>query len=436
MRLSPALPVLPPLHVLIALLASPAALHAQAPQADAGTVLARSAEVVQVLQGTRDPAAVFTPFFLASVPPEKLREIAGKLTAQHGKLTGFDEFAPGEKGSGRFLLRFERANATGLIQLDPNAPFKVAGFRIASAVPTDDSPQKILQDFDALPGRAGFALVRLDADGPAPVLSARPAQQFAIGSAFKLWVLDALAEDVASGKRQWSDVVQLGTRSLPGGDMRDWPQGAAVTLETLATLMIAHSDNTATDTLIRALGREAIDARIAATGHSAPERMAPVLTTLEAFALKAGAADAIAEYAAAADADQAVILAKLDERLDPAEIDGRVFAQGKPVAINEIEWFASTNDIAAVLDSLRRRADGRALEILAVAPGMGPASRERFAYAGYKGGSETGVLNLSYLVRSKAGEWFVIAASWNDLAQPVDRQRLTQLAERLLAQVQ
>ena len=57
--------------------------------------------------------------------------------------------------------------------------------------------------------------------------------------------------------------------------MQDWPPGAAVTVETLATLMISVSDNTATDTLIRLVGRERVEARLAASGHQPARRDAP-----------------------------------------------------------------------------------------------------------------------------------------------------------------
>ena len=45
----------------------------------------------------------------------------------------------------------------------------------------------------------------------------------------------------------------------------------------------------------------------------------------------------------------------------------------------------------------------RRAAILAINPGLAPAQRGGFAYVGYKGGSEPGVLNLTWLVRNRAG---------------------------------
>ena len=134
-----------------------------------------------------------------------------------------------------------------------------------------------------------------------------------------------LAREIAAGKRRWSDVVPLGARSFPGGTMQDWPQRAPVTLQTLATMMISISDNTATDTLMRLLGREAIAAEVVASGHSAPSRMLPMLTTIEAFALKAGDPARAAEYARADDKAQFAMLDRwapvlTRENVDPGRL--------------------------------------------------------------------------------------------------------------------
>ena len=66
----------------------------------------------------------------------------------------------------------------------------------------------------------------------------------AIGSTFKLYVLSALSHAIARGEHRWDEVVTLNQRSFPSGQMQDWPRSTPVTLQTLATMMIAISDNT------------------------------------------------------------------------------------------------------------------------------------------------------------------------------------------------
>ena len=68
---------------------------------------------------------------------------------------------------------------------------------------------------------------------------------------------------------------------------------------------------------------------------------------------------------------------------------------------------------------------------MAISPG-GPALRETFAYAGYKGGSEPGVINLSWLVRNRAGNWYAVSGSWNNSAAPLEDSRFVGLMGRAL----
>ena len=378
---------------------------------------------------------MFTPAFLNAVPPAQLLQIIDSMEAENGRIIAVEEVKPLGSGAARFKLRMERAVASASLQLEPTAPFRVAGFRISAITPLDEGPQRLLSDFQALPGQAGFALVRLGDAGMQPVLASHADQQFAIGSTFKLWVLDALAEDTARGRLHWDQVVRLGQRSFPTGQMQDWPDQAPVTVETLATMMISISDNTATDTLIRLIGRDRIGQHIRALGHGDPSGTLPLLTTREAFALKAGSAGARAAYASGDDAAQLRQLEMLERGLADRTNPRDVFFGEKPVAISSVEWFASPNDIARVFDSLRRRSDPRVLAILGVKPGLSGEQAVRFRRLGYKGGSEPGVVNLSWILQSRKGEWYVATASWNNASDAVDDHRLEQLGQRLIAMI-
>jgi hypothetical protein len=108
---------------------------------------------------------------------------------------------------------------------------------------------------------------------------------------------------------------------------------------------------------------------------------------------------------------------------------GRFMA--KPLAIDEVEWFASPADLVRTLDWIRRSGDRTALAILAIEPGI-PGAAADFAYVGYKGGSEPGVLAMAFLVRRKDGGWAAAAGAWNDPAAPVDPAQLPALMGRLL----
>ena len=395
----------------------------------------RALETAGVLSGKTTPETTFATPFLIQVPGDKLRQVGRDLEAQYGPIVEVTDVEQTGPSSAKFKIRFEKGTSTATMTIEPEAPYRVIGFYISDFVPLDTSPEAILKEFQALPGKTGFTITKLIPSGPQEVLGFQSDQQFAIGSAFKLWVLDALAEDIAQGKRKWSDVVTLSARSLPSGEMQNWPLGSPVTLATLATLMISISDNTATDTLMKLLGRDALAARVRATGHAQPSRMLPMLTTLETFSLKLAPDDQVLAYADADDAGQVAILNRLDPTLSADLLNPARFGP-MPKWINQIEWFASPRDMASVMQSLHQRTDPLVMQILSVNPGLSPAVASEFGRFAFKGGSEEGVLSLTWLIQNKAGDWYVVSQSWNHAApHSVDPNHFAALARQLLDRV-
>lgn len=416
------------LALALALVGPAIAAPAQA-QDDDALLKTRIEEVVAVLQGSRDAAQTFDARFLAAVPPDQLRALAAKLIAQGGAVEGYGDFRREQPNSATFTLRFAKATAPARIELDPAAPGLVSGFRIFGLTPGGDSLAKLDTAFAALPGKAGFALYRLGDGPPALVQGREQDTAFAIGSTFKLYVLATLARQVQAGQRRWSDVVPVSGKSFPSGIVHTLPEGAPVTLHTLASLMISVSDNTATDILVRLVGQEALAHEVALSGHARPDTLAPMLTTAQFFALKLAGGEAAARYAAASPAERARLLATLDlgavADADPGRL-GHV-----PNAIGQIEWFASPADLARAMDDLRRLANPEALAILAINPAMDAASAAGWGFVGYKGGSEAGVMSMTWLLRDKAGAWYAATGSWNDPAAALDEDRFLQLMLRL-----
>lgn len=118
----------------------------------------------------------------------------------------------------------------------------------------------------------------------------------------------------------------------------------------------------------------------------------------------------------------------------PGAAIGPLFADGRPVLIDTLEWFATPADLVRTMGWFARRAQTRAgaeaLRILSLNPGPAAGSRGRFGYLGYKGGSEPGVVSMTVLVRDRVARWQVITATWNDRAAPVDEDRFGALVAR------
>jgi beta-lactamase class A len=247
-----------------------------------------------------------------------------------------------------------------------------------------------------------------------------------VGSAFKLFVLAELARQ----GRKLDEVTQLRDehKSLPSGFLQTWPAGAPLTLHTLATLMISVSDNTAADHLIHLLGREALEKNLAASGHHHPEGMRPFLTTVEMFRLKMFAGESVrAAYAKANEAERRKILTTLKQPLGDA---GAVLFT-RPTYIDSIEWFASVGDLCRVMDVLRKAKPVR--EALAVNV---PATVDKgWTFSGYKGGSEPGVINMSFVLEGKRGS-YCVAATWNDPVKPVEEVQFAGYVQAMIRQLE
>ena len=413
---------------LAALSAPP--VHAQTTVGEAARAIGAANDLVAAMKGERPYAETFAPVFVTALPEAQFRALVEQLEAQYGPLQALgDNLSGGEGGTFGIALRFERAIGHALIHIEATAPHRIDGFRLTSFDVIGDSAEKISAELGELPGTTSALVTPLDA-GP-PVFAHEADRPLAIGSTFKLYELSALAHQVSTGQRKWSDVVRLGPRSLPSGQMQDWPENAPVTLQTLATMMVSISDNTATDTLIRLVGQDALSAELKASGHSRPELNVPFLTTRQAFHLKGGEDTALAHYASADVDERAELLRLLDDQpVDRAKIAGKL--SGAPRAL-DVEWFASARDVVGILDRIRKIPDATAREILAVNPSMSSSVRHDWKYVGYKGGSEPGVLNLSWLLEDAAGRWYAVVASWNDPAAPVDQGTLSMLAQRMVA---
>ncbi|MGF7152855.1 serine hydrolase [Novosphingobium gossypii] len=391
---------------------------------------ARMGEVVAVMQGKGDPARTFDTRFLAAVPPDELRALANQLVAQGGPITGIADFRREQQGSATFTLTFAKGTAPARIELNPAAPGLVSGLRIFGFTPDGDSLDKLDGEFATLPGKAGFAIYRLAQGRPRLIRGRAADKPFAVGSTFKLYVLAALARQVKDGKRHWNDVVPVSGKSFPGGTIHTLPDGAPVTVHTLASLMIAISDNTATDILVRLVGQEDLAREVELAGHARPEALAPMMTTAQLFALKRSGAQTAAAYAAATPAEREGMLAALDLSAISSADPGEVFGHG-PVAIDTVEWFASPADLAGVMDDLRRLDSAEAFAILAINPAMDASTARGWRRVGYKGGSEDGVISMTWLLQDKDGAWSVVTGSWNDAGAPVDASRFEMLMLRL-----
>jgi hypothetical protein len=140
----------------------------------------------------------------------------------------------------------------------------------------------------AVAPRVRLLVAKVSGGSCLPVHSIDPGTAAPLGSAFKLYVLDALGDAVAAGKIRWDQplTVTAQLKGLPPGELQTEPDGTRVSVLDAAGKMISLSDNTAADMLINLLGRSAVEASLTSTGMASPAMNLPFLTTREIYVFK------------------------------------------------------------------------------------------------------------------------------------------------------
>jgi hypothetical protein len=252
----------------------------------------------------------------------------------------------------------------------------------------------------------------IDATTPAP-----------LGSAFKLYVLDALAGAVASGRARWSQELTVTSqeKSLPSGILQADPDGTRLSVQQVASDMISISDNTAEDMVAGLVGRAAVEAAARASGMADPALDVPFLTTRELFVLKLDDWPQLAtRYLSLGTAGRLALLAGTVAHYPLSTADLSKWTA--PRDVGSLEWFASPTDICRVFTSLAAFARQPGLapvaSILELNQGdMDLGSQWRPVW--FKGGSEPGVLTLNYMATTKSGRTYVVSVLTEDPSAPI-----------------
>jgi len=347
-------------------------------------------------------AGWFGPQLLAAAPLADMQALRDSLVARHGSF--LDAVPLGEQ----WQVRLERALIPATIVLD--AQGRMAGLWLGVALALDRTPEQVAADIAALPGEVSL-IVRRDGETLAAIV---PERTLAVGSAFKLAVLASLDAAIDATRLSWDEIVRLRDRhrSLPTGTLQDWPAGAPFTVHTLAALMIAQSDNTATDALIDFLGVERIEPFL-------PPEERPLLTTRQYFILGGlEQAERRQAYLGATEEKRRGILVALN-RFRPSLADFLAGAAGP-----EFGWHMTAVQLCDLMDGLL------GLDVLAINPGV--VTNRGWKEVGFKGGSTLGAVNMTTGLESFGGHRFCVSATWND-PDGVEIERFAQLYGELLA---
>lgn len=257
-----------------------------------------------------------------------------------------------------------------------------------------------------------------------------------LGSAFKLYVLGTAIDKISNGTLKWTDTFPITKdwKSLPSGQMQDWPDGKAVTVQQYAESMIKISDNTATDHLIHILGRGDVEKQLSIMGNDFISKNEPLLMTSEMFRLKwAAPTDIINQFL---NGNETVRRDLLNQKIDPtplSQVGKNGISMENPSFITDIEWFGSTNSLCTAMSTLKNKNSPEAMSILAKSvPLLDLGASSQWEYGGFKGGSEPGVLTMTFLLKSKSQYWGCVSVAWHDTAKPLNEYVMFDFVQKVL----
>lgn len=361
--------------------------RAQSPQPATSAVpaLRQSAALDRLFRAGKAQSAWFSDDFLAQVSIEQIDTILSQLSARLGSY----ENVTATKGAYRIVfskgylpINVVRVNSSGQLN----------ALLLGSPVVVGQSLADATHALTALPGKTSYIVL----ENGHEIASANQNISLGVGSTFKLAILLALRKQIEAHKRRWSDVVHLqrSWKSFPSGDLQSWPEGTTLTLETLASLMISISDNTATDSLLNILGRRAVEPYTFGN--------VPYMTTRNMFTLKSAEGAGLREtWRTGSVSTRRAIVAKLDAMPLPALADLDLAP-----ALSDIEWHYTNRQLCSLMAKVQD------LPLMTINPGI--ASAADWKRVAYKGGSDGGVMSMTAFLTAKNGTNFCASATEND----------------------
>ncbi len=339
------------------------------------------AAFARVFQATRLEARWFAPVLLGEVPLERLTSSRDELLRNHGAYRG------ALRDGDRWTVILAHARVPARIALDGRGRIRSLFFERAVVVP--ETLARATAALAVLPGQHAFLI--LDSGRERAAHDAE--RPLGVGSAFKLLVLREYAAALRDGRLRGDAVVALRPEWMaPGSGMIGaWPAGTQIALGTLATMMIAISDNTATDALMDLVGRGTLDA-------AAPARNRPLMTTRELHLLRVHPdPQALGLWRGGDVAARRGVLAALPPGRDLPLVWGDTLA-------SDIDYLFTSRELCALITETAERPE------LRVNPG--PAAALGWEWSAYKGGSTDTSISATILA-AKSERRVCVSATWN-----------------------
>jgi hypothetical protein len=258
-----------------------------------------------------------------------------------------------------------------------------------------------------------------------------------IATAFAIYVLGALSKSIDAGLVKSSDLVTMPDRSkrLPIGQVVNEANGPndanagndangnTIPIKDVAQRMM-RNDLTAMDVVIARLGRDRVERALSSFSMTDPNRNIPLLTAKGWLQLKWGASRVSGDsYASLSSSAKRTAVVNAENENLPDDFAARLKLD-EAVLVEEVNWFASMEDLCRLQTSLRQLSQRPLLAsfkdvIGRPARGTPAVASDRFVSAQYISGMEPGVLVQSWLLQRIDGRVFSVNVMLGSIA-PID----------------
>ena len=113
-------------------------------------------------------------------------------------------------------------------------------------------------------------------------------------------------------------------------------------------------------------------------------------------------------------------------KIDKLPLESSITEKVKgPKYVDTLEWFATTGELCSLISFMKGE------PILSINPTV-LLKKGEWGYVGYKGGSEPGVLQMTYILQSKKKNWYCVSMTWNNEREVLEEDKFFIVVGRVL----
>lgn len=342
------------------------------------------------------------PYFLSKLPESKLVGILDSFKKEEGPCVSIEKI-----DKNNYLYNTGRSQRAMQLYLDSKS--KIRGLWFGNTTKYSDQIVEVLNQLKKLPGEKSLFFIK---NNKHQILSFNEAKPLSVAGSSDLLILKLLKEKITKTKSKWNHKLKLKKelKSIPGGQLYSWPVHSPVTLQTLGTMLMGYSDETAFDHLHSFISRSKIE-KLTKVNR-------PFLSTSEYYKIRLAGEE---EYLKLSLKAKYKYLKKLKSKeLKPHKKDKK---------LSKLGWFFSTSELCKLMNELKT------LSFSEVNKGF--SQFDRYSYSSFKMGRAIGVLQYTQVFTSKTSkDSFCLSITWNNPEGKIEPSKIDALFGRVLSKFQ